>query len=220
MENSNRSRKNIDRKAVVLIGIALCLAAVLIVILITFDHEQRKPNPATDETAFSEQTTGPVFSEEQTTVSEDGTGETQKPTDGTDTTEPSGETTPIPVKTDAAYERWLAAAMVIGISMEYPDFEIQGIYIASETQTANKFDSEGAYVVFSSGGENFAIQSKPLEAERTQAGTVDLYTGDLGFSTFDKVSVEQMDLSAMEAVEAEELNELIGQSILVSLYAH
>ena len=121
-------------------------------------------------------------------------------------------------KADASYERWLAAAMITAISLQYPDFEIKGIYLTAENRLYSSFQSSGAYVTFTSGGEPLAIHSKPLEEERTEAGTIDLYTMDLGFATFDEISVETLDTEGMQSVEVEELSKLISQSVLVSLY--
>lgn len=121
-------------------------------------------------------------------------------------------------KADASYERWLAAAMVTAISLHYPDFQINGIYLTAETELSSASESSGAYVTFTSGEESLMICSKPLEEERTEAGTIDLYTMDLGFATFDEVDVETVNTEGMLSVEAAELSELISQSMLVSLY--
>ena len=45
-------------------------------------------------------------------------------------------------KQDASYERWLAAGMVTAVSMQYPDFEIQHIYLASEHDISPPVGSE------------------------------------------------------------------------------
>lgn len=121
---------------------------------------------------------------------------------------------------DASYERWLAAGMVTAVSMQHPDFEIEGIYLTGETDPADKMQSGGAYVIFTAEGTETAVQSTPLEAERTDAGTTDLYTRDLGFATFDVVDPAQVDTGSCVAVSMDELEELISQSLLVSLYEH
>lgn len=123
-------------------------------------------------------------------------------------------------KADASYERWLAAGMVTAISMQYPDFSIEGIYLSGETELSDKFESAGAYVVFTADGEETAVQSMPLEAERTDAGTTDLYTRDLGFATFDVIDSSQIDTGSCEQIEMNDLTDLISQSLLVSLYEH
>lgn len=121
-------------------------------------------------------------------------------------------------KADASYERWLAAAMVTAISLHYSDFQINGIYLTAETELSSASESSGAYVAFTSGEESLMICSKPLEEERTEAGTIDLYTMDLGFATFDEVDLKTVNTEGMLSVEAAELSELISQSMLVSLY--
>lgn len=114
--------------------------------------------------------------------------------------DPQQGTTGTIQKADASYERWLAAAMVTAISLHYPDFEINGIYLTAETELSSASQSSGAYVIFTSDGESLVIYSKPLEEERTEAGTVDLYTMDLGFATFDEVNAETVNTEGMQAV--------------------
>lgn len=70
------------------------------------------------------------------------------------------------------------------------------------------------------GGEKIAIHSKPLDEERTEAGTKDLYTENLGFASFDEVDVDSIDKDECVTVEMDELSELISQSVLVSVYEH
>lgn len=124
----------------------------------------------------------------------------------------------IPQQKEAAYEQWLAAGMIIGISMEYPDFELQGIYLTGETTMENKMDSDGAYILFTSGGRRMAVHSSPLASERKIPGTVDLSAQSIGYATFDTVDAASVNTGAMTAVPIGELEELIAQSMLVSLY--
>lgn len=123
-------------------------------------------------------------------------------------------------KNDASYERWLAASMVTAVSMQYTEFEIDGIYLTGETDLSEKMESAGAYIVFTADGTETAIHSVPLDAERTDAGTTDLYTRDLGFATFDTIDPSQIDTGSCEQIEMDELTDLISQSLLVSLYEH
>lgn len=120
----------------------------------------------------------------------------------------------------ASYERWLAAGMVTAISMEYQEFEIEGIYLASETELNRFKDSQGAYVIFTSGGVERAIYSKPLDEERNEGGTKDLYTRNLGFATFDNVAADSINREQFQSIELGEIQELISQSVLVSIYEH
>ena len=126
--------------------------------------------------------------------------------------EPAPSENEIVEKADASYERWLAAGVVVGVSLQYPEFEFTGIYLAPE--------NESVYVVFECGGEEIAIHSKPIEEERTEAGTKDLYTEDLGYASFDEVDVESIAKDECETVEIDELSELISQSMLVTVYEH
>ena len=75
-------------------------------------------------------------------------------------------------------------------------------------------------MIFTADGTETAVQSMPLEEERTDAGTTDLYTRDLGFATFDVVDPAQVDTVSCEEVSMADIEELISQSLLVSLYEH
>lgn len=134
--------------------------------------------------------------------------------------EPAESENVIVEKAEANYEKWLAAGMIVGISLQYPEYEFTGIYLASDSGMENYGDSNGAYIVFECGGEEIAIHSKPLKEERTESGTKDLYTKDLGFATFNEVDADNIDVEDCESVEMEELTELIDQSMLVSIYEH
>jgi hypothetical protein len=120
---------------------------------------------------------------------------------------------------DAEYEKWLAATMVMCVSMEYPDFELEAIYAASATALDNKFDSQGAYIVFTAGGNRICIHSKALEAERTAPGTKDISSETIGYATFDQLDPNSVDFSSFEKIDLEDLTELFAQSLLVSIYA-
>lgn len=119
---------------------------------------------------------------------------------------------------DADYEQWLAAAMVVCVSMEYPDFELEGIYATSVTDLNSKYDSDGVYIIFVSGGERMAIFSKALDAERKEAGTMDISTEVIGYASFDLVDPSTVNTAAMTAIQLDDLTTLIEQSLLVSIY--
>lgn len=123
-------------------------------------------------------------------------------------------------RAEAEYEKWLAAAQIVCVSMEHPDFQLEGVYAASATGIEDKFSSDGAYIIFTSGDSRIAIHSKALEGERADAGTVDISTEAIGYATFDKVDPDSIDASAMEELALEDLSELISQSLLVSIYTH
>lgn len=123
-------------------------------------------------------------------------------------------------KKEAAYEKWLAASMIVGLSLRYPDFECEEIFLASDSALSSYSESKGVYVRFQYGGEELMVHSGPLEKERTEAGTIDLYTEDLGFASFDLVDEKGVEQGTGEVITIEDLSELINQSILVSMYEH
>lgn len=130
------------------------------------------------------------------------------------------EPTTLPQQVDAEYEKWLASAMVMGISMDYTDFEIKGVYATSATKLSNKADSQGVYVVFTAGGTDYAIFSKPIEGERTEAGTNDISSMTTGFATFDLVDVAEVPTDSLVQYTMDDLQDTIAQSMLVSVYYH
>lgn len=145
----------------------------------------------------------------------------ESPTAEAETVVPEEMKEPTVVITDkkqASYEEWLAAGMVVAVSMEYPEFELKGIYLTGETDLADKLTSGGAYVVFDVDGTEQAVYGFPLDEERTEKGTIDLYTMDLGFAAFEPVEVQSIDTAACWQVGMDDLEELIAQSLLVSLY--
>jgi len=171
----------------------------------------------------SSEQTGASTEPSSETATSDGTSAATSDTAAT-TSATTAQTTPPPVTVvsmaNADTERWLAAAAVVGVSMEYPDFELRGIYLASATSLENRADSKGAVIVFASGGEEKAIHAVPVSAERNTAGTRDISSEVVGFATFDEVSAASVDVSAMTEVDVDELGELIGQSLLISVYTH
>ena len=121
---------------------------------------------------------------------------------------------------EADYERWLAATMIFGLSLEYPDFELLDMYAASAVALEEKMDSQGVYIRFLSGGEELAVVSKPLEKERSEAGTRDLSCVTMGFASFDEVPVEGLKTEDMIPLALEDLEEPMSQLVLVSVYNH
>lgn len=121
---------------------------------------------------------------------------------------------------DGCYEQWLSAGMVTGISMYYfeNEFDIKGIYIASETKISNFKNSKGAYVVFTIDGKEKVLQSLPLEGERKDKGTIDLYARNFGYATFDEVNLSDEELNKCTEVKYEDLEMYINQLLLPTLY--
>ena len=126
----------------------------------------------------------------------------------------------IPEKREASYEQWLAAGMIMATSMYYGEVEITEIHITGETDLEDKFDSQGVLISFIENGSESVIWSKPLEEERQEQGTLDIYTADLGFATFDTVEKMPANLDNYKKMEISDFSELISQSLLVSIYEH
>lgn len=118
------------------------------------------------------------------------------------------------------YEQWLAAAMVMGISLEYPDFADFEIYTPSDTPVADKLTSGGVYVRFVSGGETVLLHALPIEQVRTEPGTRDLSSMQIGYAALSVVEEAPAELLDMQSYSLDDLNEYIRQSLLVSVYTH
>lgn len=121
---------------------------------------------------------------------------------------------------DAPYEHWLAAAVITGISIEYPDFELGEIYAVGETNLEEAEKSEGIYVVFTSSGEEKCVYSVPLDEARSEAGAVDITSSVIGFASFEVTSVDSIDVSRYNVIEIEDLNTMIEQSEQVAVYTN
>ena len=213
----------------------LVIAAILIgavLLLLPGSRRDEIPSETEGQSAIHTETAGENNAEDGTDVignTEDTSSETA-PADPEETQNPGETKAPqenvVPQPTvvivqqaDAEYEKWLAATMVMCVSMEYPDFELEAIYAASATALDNKFDSQGAYIVFTAGGNRICIHSNALEAERTAPGTKDISSETIGYATFDRLDPNSVDFSSFEKIDLEALTELFAQSLLVSIYA-
>ena len=81
-----------------------------------------------------------------------------------------------PVVKDVAPEQ-LAAVTLYALSMEYPDFVLQGFYAAGK----------GIYAMFETAGSNVTAYIYPIAGERLEPGTMDLFSNETGFAAFDIV---------------------------------
>lgn len=205
-KKNDTKQNRFSAPAVIVVIVILCIVAAAFVFF-------RKPASDQGKENYTDSTAPVVSGTDDKSAQETGENESVETVEDTGTVE-------IIKKADASYEKWLSAAMVLGISMQYEDFAIDKIYLTGETDTASKGDSQGAYVVFIVNDEKVVLESRPLDAERTDAGTIDLYTKDLGFATFDTVSVDSIDRESYQEITMDDLKELISQSLLVSLYEH
>ncbi len=190
---------------------------------IATDAQEQNQEPQNEATTHNSESAEATESVEATEATE----ATESDEQATLSTEPEQPQEIVPQPTvvitqreEAEYEKWLAAAQLVCVSMEYPDFQLEGVYAASATSMEDKFSSDGAYILFTSGGNRIAIHSKALDAERANGGTIDISTEAIGYATFDKVDPSSINVSAMEKLAVEDLSELISQSLLISIYTH
>lgn len=177
-----------------------------------------KPSQSPGSSSESKSESKPESSKPSDPEKPESSGETSEepaePSQPTATEKP----TDLPQRAEAEYEEWLAAAMIISVSMEYPDFELNGIYTPSATSLSEKSDSEGVYLEFTSGGETMIVHSAALSGERTESGTSDISTELLGFASFDVLQAGSVNTAEMNQIPLNDLEELINQSLLVSIH--
>ena len=191
-----------NKKKITIIGLVLLLA---VIVGITFFP------------GYKQEENQGVNQEETQDVVREGTQEETQEVDQEINQEDKEETFEIVERVEASYEKWLAASLVTGIAMQYPDCEFEGIYLCSENTLEDKSKSKGVCVTFVLEGEERAIQTVPLTEERQESGTKDLYTKELGFSTFDEVEVEDLQFENYEKVTVKDLSETMEQTILVTI---
>ncbi len=222
--NTQEKRKPTLKQWLTIGGIAVAL--ILAVIMILVNKQGPKNNDwvpvIPGETTLSDNGTGTTVPGESHTP--DGSEGAIDPSASTVEGQPSAtegsqtNTAPVPtLGNEDPYENWLASAMIIGISMQYPDFEFLGIYTASQTPIADHDSSMGAYVVFKGNGETLALQSTPLSEERGDRGTSDLYVPAIGYATYDLIDPDSIPLAGLTELKIEALEELIIASSQVSI---
>lgn len=223
-----QNKQPVDKRIVLVMALtALMLAILVTLILLDLPSPGEQPGGSGEGTVQADpgktspetQHTQPLAGQSQPGTEPEGSLPPQ--TQQTEPTQPA-QTRPIePPPTVApgeySYEQWLAAAMVAGMAMEYPDFQLLGVYAASEVPVSAKMQSQGACIHFVTGGTKVVIWSQPLVDERSEKGTTDLYTGDLGYATFDICDPAGVKLADMQELELEALGELIAQSVLITV---
>lgn len=190
---------------------AIAVLAVVVVVLVLLLSKQEPSEPVSTTAALTStaSTTAATIPE----TSAETTHQTTTPMESGETYPPAQwETTP---EIEATYEQWLAAAMFLVIPLEYPDFQLEGIYAASQTELERKATSLGVYFCFQSDGAQVWIHSAPLASNRSEKGTTDLHTAQLGYASFDVV--EPADVSAMTELAIADLAEPMTYTMLPGL---
>ena len=200
-------------------------AAVLVLVLLALvgvvAHLERQQRP--DETLPEES-----LPEMSATAGQTNPAEPSEPATGVVETEPE-ETEPEETKLpgvlvtvpdiEGTYEHWLAAAMYYIPFMDYPEYTVVGLYTRTATVLEKKMDSDGVYMLLSNGVEELLFHSAPLADHRTEKGTTDLHTAQLGYATFDRVDAKTVDLATMISLDPESLAEMMSYTGLPGLYS-
>lgn len=115
------------------------------------------------------------------------------------------------------YEQCLVSAMIVGVSMQYGDYEFLGIYTASDTPVYAHESSKGAYLIFNGDGQKLALKAVPLDGERPDRGTADIYVAALGYATYELVDPDSVPVGSLKEHKLEDLVDLISAYSLVSI---
>ena len=103
--------------------------------------------------------------------------------------------------------------------MNSPEFQLEGIYIASETDAGSPMDSQGVYVTYTADGTERCVYSRPLRQGRTEEpGTRDIEVGGFGMAAYEEVSPDGMDRSVFQEASIEDINTLIEQLGRVTVF--
>ena len=231
MESAQKNKKPL--KFWIALG-AIALVVILAVVLILVNRAESKnsdwsmvvPGEA-QQGQNGEMTPGqeggqPVTDSEGNPVTDsDGNTVTETVTNagGSDTGETIAENSgPVPtVGNEDPYEQCLVSAMIVGVSMQYSDYEFLGIYTASDTPVYDHNSSAGAYLIFNGDGEKRALKATPLAGERADRGTADIYVAALGYATYELVDPDSVPVGSLKEHKLEDLVELISAYSLVSI---
>lgn len=200
-KNNGSSRKN--RQVILVAALAVVLAGLIVSLVVLGQGSGEKPQATPAATTLGDTTTPVQTTPEETTHSQNLT---------------TPFTTP-PQRADGSYEQWLAAAGVFGVTMEYPEFQLLGIYAPGQTPLEERQSSAGVYIHILFEDQPLLIHCAPLTAERSAKGTTDIYTSELGYNTFDLVDASAVALDTMPQLQMQELEVYFEQTILPALYS-
>lgn len=214
MQNVEKTNKGWSSKTIALL-LAVLAAGLMIVYCFGRDQDQREAGSTSDniENSQSQSSIGNEGGESAKTSSSESTAPS-----ASSTTETQGNETV--QRVEAEYEKWLASALVIGVSIEYPEFELVGIYTETCTELQDSKLSKGVYVLFQNGGSDFAVYGMPLEEERTTPGAIDVGSMNMGLATFDVLDPDNIVVDGLRTYTMKDLEKTISQTMQLSLYYH
>lgn len=211
----NKEGRLLKLAAVVLVLVLLALVGVVA----HLERQQQPGGKLPEETLPEESLSETTTTDGQTKPTES----SESATTGTVETEPEETKLPGVLVTvpdiEGTYEQWLAAAMYYIPFMDYPEYTVVGLYTRTSTALEKKMDSDGVYMLLSNGVEELLFHSAPLADHRTEKGTTDLHTAQLGYATFDRVDAKTVDLAAMISLDPESLAEMMSYTGLPGLYS-
>ncbi len=201
-----------SRKNLIWVGVALVALALVIILIVVAGNGNEEPEETKHlvVTAETDSNGESVVSSDPSTPASDSQ---ENPSQSSALIDANGETVTLPTISDEySFEKQLAAASFYAISMYYPNFELTGFYTASTTTMDDRASSEGCYVLFRCDGQEILLQIRPLDAERTERGTLDLYHPNWGYASFDEVPVDSVSLDSMQQFAPNDLQEILSVS--------
>lgn len=205
--NHNGSKK---RRQVVICVVIICMIAVIACVAIARGKNQIHDMSGS---ASQQENTNTTDTQDESTAEKESTGEKK-----TSAESETGGDIRVQKRTEAPYEHWLIATALTGISMEYTNFGSEEFYAATETSLGES-GTKGIYITFTVDGEKKCIYVSPIQAERTEHGTRDIYSEIVGFATFDEVDPDKIP-DAFSAISIDNMNDLITQSTQILVYSH
>lgn len=113
--------------------------------------------------------------------------------DGEEDNAPVGDpSAALPDPDKPAYEQQLAVACASVLPFCFPGMSDFRIYIASETDARDCSASLGVRMVVQESGKTYTVHAYPIDEQRTQTGTRDVYCPALGYAAFDIYEGEQL----------------------------
>ena len=122
-------------------------------------------------------------------------------TTGTSASMATSETVVIPDEVPQGsnvYEKYLAALSSDVLLQCIGGFRLDGIYAASFVNMENRMESKGVYIRFFANLENKIAHLYPIEAERTEPGSCNIYTPEVGYVAFELVSTMPKGVRGMD----------------------
>lgn len=121
---------------------------------------------------------------------------------------------------DCSYEEYLAAAGLSALTVQYEGFEPKKILCDSKHSINDAAQSKGVYLIYNGVDGEQCLHLYYLEKERTEAGTMDLYSQSVGYAAMDEASIEEAEKAGFTETTVDALEPVIKQLLLTTILEH